>query len=79
MIFVLLFIVGVNCHFDPMMSLDALKLMKNGLEEAGLLDSVHLMCQPLAFKTPDAGKKNRGKNAKIQNSVQLLISRKIFK
>ena len=38
-----------------MMSLDALKLMKNGLEEAGLLDSVHLMCQPLAFKTPDAG------------------------
>ena len=52
----LLFIVGVNCHFDPMMSLDALKLMKNGLEEAGLLDSVHLMCQPLAFKTPDAGK-----------------------
>jgi hypothetical protein len=39
-----------------MMSLDALKLMKNGLEEAGLLDSVHLMCQPLAFKTPDAGK-----------------------
>lgn len=38
------------------MSLDALKLMKNGLEEAGLLDSVHLMCQPLAFKTPDAGR-----------------------
>merc|ERR1719460_1401952 len=40
----------------PMLSLDALKLMKNGLEEAGLLDSVHLMCQPLAFKTPDAGR-----------------------
>lgn len=49
-------VVGVNCHFDPMMSLDALKLMKSGLEEAGLLDSVHLMCQPLAFKTPDAGR-----------------------
>ena len=47
---------GVNCHFDPMMSLDALKLMKDGLEEAGLLDSVHLMCQPLAYKTPDAGR-----------------------
>merc|ERR1719435_852765 len=49
-------VVGVNCHFDPMMSLDALKLMKAGLEEAGLLDSVHLMCQPLAYKTPDAGR-----------------------
>jgi len=49
-------VVGVNCHFDPMMSLDALKLMKDGLEEAGLLDSVHLMCQPLAYKTPDAGR-----------------------
>ena len=48
-----------------MMSLDALKLMKNGLEEAGLLDSVHLMCQPLAFKTPDAGKKNAGKIQKF--------------
>ena len=38
------------------MSLDALKLMKNGLQEAGLLDSVHLMCQPLAYRTPDVGR-----------------------
>lgn len=49
-------VVGINCHFDPFVSLDALKLMKNGLEEAGLLDKVHLMCQPLAYHTPDAGK-----------------------
>ena len=40
--------------------------MKNGLEEAGLLDSVHLMCQPLAFKTPDAGKKTAGKIQKFK-------------
>ena len=75
MIFVPLFIVGVNCHFDPMMSLDALKLMKNGLEEAGLLDSVHLMCQPLAFKTPDAGKKTREKFKNAEFSVKI---KKIF-
>ena len=29
--------------------------MKAGLEEAGLLDKVYLMCQPLAYHTPDAG------------------------
>jgi len=49
-------VVGINCHFDPFVSLEALKLMKEGLQEAGLLDSVYLMCQPLAFHTPDAEK-----------------------
>jgi len=49
-------VVGVNCHFDPFVSLEALKLMKAGLQDTGLLDSVYLMCQPLAYHTPDAGK-----------------------
>ena len=51
-----LLLVGVNCHFDPIKSLEALKLMKDGLEKAGLLDSIYLMCQPLAYQTPDAGR-----------------------
>ena len=48
--------VGVNCHFDPFTSLETVKLMKQGLEEAGLLEKTYLMCQPLAYHTPDAGK-----------------------
>ena len=47
-------VVGVNCHFDPFMSLEAIKVMKEGLEGANLLDQVYLMCQPIAFCTPDA-------------------------
>lgn len=49
-------VVGVNCHFDPFKSLEAVKLMKGGLEAAGLLDSTYLMVQPLAYHTPDAGR-----------------------
>lgn len=30
--------------------------MKKGLEAANLLDKVHLMCQPLAFFTPDSNR-----------------------
>jgi hypothetical protein len=48
--------VGINCHFDPFVAIETMKLMKQGLEEAGLLDKVYLMCQPLAYHTPDAGK-----------------------
>ena len=48
--------VGVNCHFDPFVSLDALKVMKKGLVDANLLDTTYLMCQPLGYFTPDAGK-----------------------
>jgi len=47
-------VVGINCHFDPIVSLECLKLMKAGLEAAGL--EPHLMVQPLAFHTPDSGK-----------------------
>lgn len=47
-------IVGVNCHFDPMTCLDAMQLMKDGLEREKL--DVHMMVQPLAYHTPDAGK-----------------------
>jgi len=47
-------VVGVNCHFDPFMSLDALKKMKESLKAANL--SPYLMCQPLAYHTPDAGR-----------------------
>ena len=46
--------VGVNCHFDPVISLAAVKLMKDALEKAGL--KAHLMCQPLAYLTPDVSK-----------------------
>ena len=47
----------MNCHFDPFLSLDALKLMKSALSDAGLLDRpTYLMCQPLGYCTPDASK-----------------------
>ncbi len=44
-------IVGVNCHFDPMTCVKAVKLMKEGVEKAGL--KAHYMVQPLAYHTPD--------------------------
>jgi len=47
-------VVGVNCHFDPFVSLECLRKMKAGLDTAGL--KPYLMCQPLAFHTPDACK-----------------------
>jgi len=46
--------VGINCHFDPFVTLEGLKIMKAALDAAGL--KVHLIAQPLAFHTPDAGK-----------------------
>jgi len=49
-------IVGVNCHFDPFVSLEAMKEIKKGLEEGGFLGKVHMMVQPLAYMTPDASK-----------------------
>merc|ERR1712154_722526 len=45
-------VVGINCHFDPFVSLECLRKMKAGLDAAGL--KPYLMCQPLAFHTPDA-------------------------
>jgi len=47
-------IVGINCHYDPFVSLECMKKMKQGLDEAGL--SPFLFVQPLAYMTPDAGK-----------------------
>ncbi|XP_035999813.1 betaine--homocysteine S-methyltransferase 1 [Fundulus heteroclitus] len=44
-------IVGVNCHFDPLTCVKAVKKMKEGVEKAGL--KAHYMVQPLAFHTPD--------------------------
>ncbi|KAM8760434.1 betaine--homocysteine S-methyltransferase 1-like [Acanthopagrus schlegelii] len=44
-------IVGINCHLDPMTGVRTVKLMKEGLEKAGL--KAHLMVQPLGFHTPE--------------------------
>ena len=52
-------IVGVNCHFDPFVSLNTVQLMKEALEESGYepeKGKPFLMCQPLGYMTPDAGK-----------------------
>lgn len=56
-------VVGVNCHFDPSMSLDAMQMMRDSLDDENLLhkgssqnnsNKVYLMCQPVAFHTPEA-------------------------
>ncbi|KAF2349608.1 Homocysteine-binding domain [Trinorchestia longiramus] len=47
-------VVGVNCHFDPFVSLEAIRLMKAALDAADL--HPHLIVQPLAYLTPDAKK-----------------------
>jgi len=47
-------VVGINCHFDPFVTLDGMRKMKTALDKAGL--KVHMIAQPLAFHTPDAGK-----------------------
>ncbi|KAM4615857.1 betaine--homocysteine S-methyltransferase 1-like [Polymixia lowei] len=44
-------IVGINCHLDPLTCVHTVKLMKEGLEKAGL--KAHLMVQPLGFHTPE--------------------------
>lgn len=44
-------IIGVNCISGPSECLEAIKLMKKGLEEAGI--KRHLMIQPLAYHIPD--------------------------
>ncbi len=60
--------VGVNCHFDPFVSLDALRKMKDSLSEAGLLERpTYLMCQPLGYHTPDAGKQVREQKIKDES------------
>uniref|UniRef100_A0A6Q2YSU5 Hcy-binding domain-containing protein n=1 Tax=Esox lucius TaxID=8010 RepID=A0A6Q2YSU5_ESOLU len=44
-------VVGINCHFDPMTCVKTVKMMKAGVERAGL--KAHYMVQPLAYHTPD--------------------------
>ncbi|KAJ4941593.1 hypothetical protein JOQ06_011471 [Pogonophryne albipinna] len=44
-------IVGINCHLDPLTCVRTVKLMKAGLNKAGL--KAHLMIQPLGFHTPE--------------------------
>lgn len=44
-------IVGVNCHLDPTSCIKTVKLMREGLERAGL--KAHLMIQPLGCHTPE--------------------------
>jgi len=47
-------LVGANCHFDPFVSLKTMANMKEGLKAAGL--SPYIMCQPIGYLSPDAGK-----------------------
>ncbi|MEQ2184401.1 hypothetical protein GOODEAATRI_007593 [Goodea atripinnis] len=47
-------IVGINCHFDPETCVKTVKLMKEGVEKAGL--KAHYMSQPLGFHTPDCNR-----------------------
>ena len=42
---------GVNCHFDPETCVKTVKMMKEGVEKAGL--KAHFMCQPIAYHTPE--------------------------
>jgi len=50
-------IIGVNCHFGPNETLEAMYRMKVGLEQIGLnvTKDVFLMAQPVIYHTPDAG------------------------
>ncbi|XP_075907335.1 betaine--homocysteine S-methyltransferase 1-like [Nelusetta ayraudi] len=45
--------VGINCHFNPDTCVKTVKMMKEGVEKAGL--KAHYMCQPLAYHTPNCG------------------------
>ena len=45
-------IIGVNCRFDPNITLRTIGLMKDALDKEGL--KPHLMCQPVGYHTPDA-------------------------
>eukprot|EP00488_Nonionellina_sp_1-RS-2012_P001466 TRINITY_DN2362_c0_g1_i1.p1 TRINITY_DN2362_c0_g1~~TRINITY_DN2362_c0_g1_i1.p1 ORF type:complete len:158 (+),score=46.85 TRINITY_DN2362_c0_g1_i1:255-728(+) len=56
-------IVGLNCHFDPFITLKAIEEMKNALDKHEMLydavtnpNGVFLMTQPIAYMTPDVSK-----------------------
>lgn len=46
-------LVGLNCLFDPYITLENMKTAKEALDKAGL--KPYLMCQPLGFRNADAG------------------------
>lgn len=50
-------LVGINCHFDPFVSLDCMMSMKTALEHAGHMNNpnFHLAVQPVAYWTPECG------------------------
>ena len=46
-------LIGLNCLFDPFITLENMKTIKEALDQQNL--KPFLMCQPLGYKTPDAG------------------------
>eukprot|EP01084_Bolivina_argentea_P119202 211369_1 len=56
-------IIGLNCHFDPFITLRAIEKMKDSLDKFGLMwdkeknpNGVFLMAQPVGYMTPDVSK-----------------------
>ena len=47
-------VIGLNCCFDPQQLVEACIVMKKALKDAGY--NKHIICQPIAYWTPDAGK-----------------------
>ncbi|XP_071834332.1 betaine--homocysteine S-methyltransferase 1-like [Apostichopus japonicus] len=54
-------VVGINCHYDPFICLDAMKMMKTALDKAGL--SCYLMAQPVGWHTNEIRNDTRGYTA----------------
>merc|ERR1719355_92593 len=50
-------LVGINCHFDPFVSLECMEEMKTALESSGHMKNpdFHLAVQPIAYWTPECG------------------------
>jgi len=46
-------IIGVNCRFDPEISLQTMQVMQDAIKKEGI--KVHFMVQPVGYWTPDAG------------------------
>jgi len=48
-------LVGINCHFDPFVSLECMEVMKTALEQSGHMKNpdFHLAVQPIAYWTPE--------------------------
>jgi len=48
-------LVGVNCHFDGFVSLEAMEVMRDALEHSGHMKNpdFHLAVQPVAYWTPE--------------------------